>query len=89
MLLISCIPTTYVQASSSKTVTSQKQLEKALSNKNVKVIEIKTSKKITLKIPKGNYNKKITLNSPNASIVNNGKFNGITVNNLSKILNSH
>ena len=84
MLLISCIPTTYVQAASSKIVTSQKQLEKALSNKNVKVIEIKTSKKITLKIPKGSYNKKITLNSPNASVINNGKFNGIIVNNLSK-----
>ena len=84
MLLISCVPTTYVQAASSKTVTSQKQLEKALSNKDVKVIEIKTSKKITLKIPKGSYNKKITLNSPNASVVNNGKFNGIIVNNLSK-----
>lgn len=76
---------TVVQASSStKVAKTQKQLEKLLTNKNAKNIEINTTKKITIIIPKGNFDKKIVINAPKASVVNKGKFNSVTINDLLK-----
>lgn len=83
-LLVSCIPYSVQAASTTKVAKTQKQLEKLLSDKNAKVIEINTTKKITITIPKGSFNKKIVINAPKASVVNSGKMNGITVNNLTK-----
>ena len=59
VILISCFSPTYVQAASNtKVAKTQKQLEKLLADKNTKTIQISTSKKITITIPKGDFDKK-------------------------------
>lgn len=84
-ILISCFSPTYIQAASNtKVAKTQNQLEKLLADKNTKAIQISTSKKITITIPKGDFDKKIVINAPKASVVNKGQFNGITVTNLTK-----
>ena len=84
-LMISCISPMCVQAASNtKVAKTQKQLEKLLADKNTKTIQINTTKKITITIPKGDFDKKIIINAPKASVVNKGQFNGITVTNLTK-----
>lgn len=68
----------HAKKASSVTVSSQKELKKAL-KKNVKTIVI--GKKVTnLNIPSGNYGKtNLVVNSPKASITNSGKFNSIDI----------
>lgn len=84
-LLISCMSPVCVEAvSNTKVAKTQKQLEKLLSDENTKTIQINTTKKITITIPKGDFDKKIVINAPKASVVNKGRFNGITVTNLTK-----
>lgn len=77
-----CIPT-HVHASTGIAKT-QTQLEKLLADKSTDTIKVSTSKKTTLTIPSGNYDKSLIINAPNARIVNNGKFPGITVNDAIK-----
>ena len=52
-----CIPT-HVHASTG-TAKSQAQLEKMLTDESIDTIKISTSKKTTLTIPSGDYNKKL------------------------------
>ena len=62
-------------------VKTQQELDKALKNKMLKTIVVKsTSKKLNIK--KGNYNKvKLEVNSAKTRIINSGKFNQITIKN--------
>ena len=86
-ILISCFSPTCVQAASNtKVAKTQKQLEKLLADKNTKTIQINTIKKITIAIPKGDFDKKIVINAPKASVINKGQFNGITVTNLTQYI---
>ena len=84
-LLALCIPT-YAQTTSTRVAKNQTQLEKLISNKKVKIIQINTTKKTTITIPKGTYKKRIVVNSPKSTIVNNGKFVSITINNATKYI---
>jgi hypothetical protein len=75
------LPTTTAQAAS-KTVTvkTQAQLNAALKNKKVTSIIIKTSKSASFKIKAGDYgNKKLTINSPKATINNLGQWKQIAI----------
>lgn len=77
-----CIPT-HAHASTG-TAKSQVQLEKMLTDRSVDIIKISTSKKTTLIIPSGSYNKKLIINAPNVRLTNNGKFSDVTIKNLTK-----
>ena len=77
-----CIPT-HVHASTC-TAKSQSQLEKILTDESIDTIKISTSKKTTLTIPSGSYNKKLIINAPNVRLTNNGKFSDVTIKNLTK-----
>ena len=77
-----CIPT-HAHASTG-TAKSQSQLEKILADESVDAIKISTSKKTTLTIPSGSYNKKLIINAPNVRLANNGKFSDVTIKNLTK-----
>ena len=64
----------------SLTVGSQKDLEKALKNKNVRKITVATQGAVTFTVPHGNYSKvDLVINAPNADVVNNGKFKSIDI----------
>ena len=54
-----CIPT-HAHAST-RIVKSQSQLEKILTDESIDTIKISTSKKTTLAIPSGSYNKKLII----------------------------
>lgn len=77
-----CIPT-HAHAST-RTAKSQSQLEKILTDESVDTIKISTTKKTTLAIPSGDYDKELIVNAPNVRIVNNGKFFDVTIKNLTK-----
>ena len=81
-LALLCIPT-HAHASTG-TVKSQAQLEKILTDESVDTIKISTTKKTTLAIPSGDYDKELIVNAPNVRIVNNGKFSDVTIKNLTK-----
>ena len=64
----------------SLTVGSQKELEKALKNKNVRKITVATQGAVTFTVPQGDYSKvELVINAPNADVVNNGKFKSIDI----------
>ena len=64
----------------SLTVGSQKELEKALKNKNVTKITVATQGAVTFTVPQSNYSKvDLVINAPNADVVNNGKFKSIDI----------
>ena len=64
----------------SLTVGSQKELEKALKNKNVTKITVATQGAVTFTVPQGDYSKvDLVINAPNADVVNNGKFKSIDI----------
>jgi enterochelin esterase-like enzyme/uncharacterized protein YqkB len=77
-----------VQAATRKTVTvgTQKKLEAALKNAQVGEIIISTKSKVTLTIPKtkGSSSKSLVVKAANATIVNNGTFKAITVEDSKK-----
>ena len=77
-----CIPT-HAHASTG-IVKSQAQLEKILADESVDTIKISTSKKTTLTIPNGDYNKKLIISASNVRLTNNGKFSDVTIKNLTK-----
>lgn len=67
-------------------VTTQKKLLKALADKKVTKITIKTAKKIKFTIPKKSYRSKtIVIDSSKATVVNSGIFKSILVKNATKI----
>lgn len=82
MALVLCTPM-YARASTG-TAKSQSQLEKILTDESVDTIKISTSKKTTLTIPSGSYNKKLIINAPNVRLTNNGKFSDVAIKNLTK-----
>ena len=64
----------------SLTVGFQKELEKALKNKNVTKITVATQGAVTFTVPQGDYSKvELVINAPNADVVNNGKFKSIDI----------
>lgn len=83
-LLASTTHPVEVKADTTKTVKTQKQLEKALKNGNVDVVNISTTTKVTLTIPKGTFDKELIIKSPNANIINKGSFENITIKDSKK-----
>ena len=70
------------QAASTKTVTvtTQKQLDAALKNKNVTGITIKTSKGVTFSIKSADYGKKtLTVNAAKATVTNAADFKALNI----------
>ena len=88
-MVIMFMPETAVHAAGKSktkaTVSTQKQLSKALKTKRIKTITISTSKKKSITIPKGNYkSKKITVKGKKLTVVNKGKTGRITVYSVTK-----
>ncbi len=80
-------PVQTLAAAKRVTVKTQKQLEKALKNKNVKNIVIKTPKALSFKIKDADFNgKTLTVNAPNASVENMGDFKKILVKDGKKFV---
>lgn len=83
-MVIMFMPATAVHAAGKSktkaTVSTQKQLNKALKTKRIKTITISTTKKKSITIPKGNYKtKKIAVKGKKLAVVNKGKTGRITV----------
>ncbi len=80
-------PVQTLAAAKRVTVKTQKQLEEALKNKNVKNIVIKTPKALSFKIKDADFNgKTLTVNAPNASVENMGDFKKILVKDGKKFV---
>ena len=80
-------PVQTLAAAKRVTVKTQKQLEEALKNKNVKNIVIKTPKALSFKIKDADFNEKtLTVNAPNASVENMGDFKKILVKDGKKFV---
>ena len=70
----------YAKTKKTVTVTTQKQLNKALKDKSVKSIIIKTPKARSFKIKDADYDKKsLVVDAPKSSISNAGDFKKITI----------
>ena len=64
-------------------VTNQEELKKALSNKTIKKIAIKTDQKVDMTIPQGEYKSvELVVDAPKADIINNGVFKNITIKQI-------
>lgn len=62
------------------TVSNQTELNNALSSKMISNILYQSNAAGTITIPKGDYSAKtITINAPNAEVVNNGSFSKVTI----------
>lgn len=73
-------PTEVYGASNAVTVSTQKQLDKALKDKKVKKITVKTKSKKSLSIKKGSYTAKtLVIQGAKLTIKNAGKFKAIKV----------
>lgn len=92
-LVVTMMPMQYVDAASKTkakakttvTVSTQKGLNKALKNKKLKTLTIKTSKKTNFTIPKGSHSKvSLVVDASKSTIKNYGVFSKITVNNIAK-----
>ena len=67
-------------------VKNQQELDKALKNKLVGIIVVKSAAK-KLSIKKGNYSKvKLEVNSAKTRIVHSGRFNQITIKNAESFI---
>ena len=65
------------------TVSTQAGLKKALKNKKLKSLTIKTTKKKNFSIPKGSYKKVyLYVNAPNSDVKNSGSFKKINIKNI-------
>ncbi len=61
-------------------ITSQSQLNEALANDKIVSITIQTDGAETFTIPEGNHGSvSLTFNAPNASLINNGDFDSVTI----------
>lgn len=90
-MVVMYMPATPVYAASrtTATVSTQKQLAKALKKKSIKTITISTSKKTSLAIPKGNYkSKKITVKGKKLTVTNKGRIGKVTVRSAVKFSQS-
>ena len=71
----------------SKTVKTQKQLDKALKNSKLKTIIIKSNAKQTFSIKKKNYkSKSIVLNAKKSTLNNSGAFKSISITSAKKLV---
>ncbi|MDE7297617.1 MAG: hypothetical protein K2N94_02160 [Lachnospiraceae bacterium] len=62
---------------------TQSQLNSALANRNCTDIHIETDKEVTFTIKAANYQKKtLTVNAPNAEVVNSARFKEITIEQI-------
>ena len=69
-----------VTAATTLTVSSQSALDAALKNQNLSSLTLKTSSEDVFTIAKGTYSKlSITINAPNATIINQAKVKKITI----------
>ena len=67
------------------TVTSQEQLNSALSKKSADIITISGYDAIKYEIPEEDYsNVSLVINAPNATVTNKGKFKNITILDIAK-----
>ena len=72
-----------VYVSDSVEVSTQDELDKALKNKSLDQITIKTGEKTEFIIPAGDYGKiSLIVDAPNADVVNNGTFKTITIKQI-------
>ena len=73
-----------ITLSSAITVSTQPELNKALTNKAASQITINTADKVALEIHSGDYrNVDLVVDAPNADITNRGQFKTITINQIS------
>ena len=82
-----CLPTCAATKDTAKkiiTVSTQKQLNAALKNNNVKRIIIKTKKAVKFKISSVSNSKKLTINAPKATVVNGGNFKKVLIKDAKK-----
>lgn len=74
-----------ILVSSSVTVLSQEELNRALKAENTTSIRLLSKEKMNITIPEGNYsNKNLIISAPNATITNYGLFKEITIKSLKK-----
>lgn len=67
------------------TVSTQTGLKKALKNKKLKTLVVKTNKKRNFVIPKGTHKKvKLYVDAPNSDVKNKAKFKQIIINSIAK-----
>lgn len=78
---LKCVVT--VKAKASQTVSTQKALNDALKDKNVKTITLKTDAAKLFTVSAGNYsNKTFVVDAANADVVNSGVFKEIRIKNI-------
>ncbi len=87
-LVFTGIPAGGAEAASAPTkttVTTSKDLAKALSSGQFKTVTFESATKKTVTIPEGDYSKiAVVFNAPNAKIVNNGLFKKVVLNDVKK-----
>lgn len=96
ILLFTFSPVDKAEAAVKKsvTVTTQKQLNDALTNTGVSKITIKPSRDTSFMIPYGDYHKELIIYQTKANIINSGTFDSLNIivaneNELSKALNTY
>lgn len=76
-------PTKTPEVNTSATVSTQSELETALSNSDITAILVKTDAEAKFNIPAGTYTtKKLTVNAPKADVVNAGIFKDVNVQDI-------
>lgn len=85
LMSVSIMPVIAYAAKNTVTVSNQKQLNKALANKSVKKIVIKTKKAQAFTIKSGKYTgKTLEINSANAKLTNGARFKSVLVKDVAK-----
>lgn len=82
MIMVLGFTQTECEASTFKksiTITTQKQLNKQIKNKQVSKITIKSDKSKSITIPKGTYNKDIIINSNKLTVNNKAKLKSVMI----------
>ena len=88
-MIVTLVPSVELQAAAKKTVNvnTQKELDAAMKNNNVKKIGIKTIKSKTFTLKAGDYsNKKIVVKSPNAKIDNYANVSSVVIRDAKKYM---
>lgn len=91
MIMVLGFTQTECEASTFKksiTITTQKQLNKQIKNKQVSKITIKSDKSKSITIPKGTYKKDIVINSNKLTVTNKAKLKSVTIKKAKKYTES-
>lgn len=91
VMIVASTATTNVHAATKKTVTvsTQAQIDKALANKKVAKIVVKTEKSVKIAISPGDYkDKQLLVDSPKITISNKGNFKSIVITDAKKVSDS-